>query len=177
MNRRSVIKSMGLAMGGMMSLPAWASGWSADTLGYVATLSAADEALLGHMVNAIIPETTYKGKASPGARELKVHQFVIRMVNDCYDEQAQKNLVNGLKSTEAMARKSFSKSFAQLTSGEQVAVFTSLTNSSVATDKQFISMVKNLTIQGYTNSEYYLTTIAGYVMAPGFYKGCVPLSQ
>lgn len=168
---------MGLAMGGMFSLPAWASGWSADTLGYVPTLPMVDEALLAEIVETIIPQTTLKGAVSPGAKELKVHQFLLRMVNDCYDEDAKVTLAKGLVATEGMAMKRFSKSFADLGTEDRISVLTALSDSSEGVNKQFVSMVKNLTIQGYTNSEYYLTNIAGYVMAPGFYNGCVPVKQ
>jgi hypothetical protein len=44
-----------------------------------------------------------------------------------------------------------------------------------ANTSAFAGMVKNLTIRGYTNSQYYLVNIAHFTMIPGFFKGCVPV--
>ncbi len=173
MNRRSALKNLSLSLGGLVSLPTWAQGWSPATLGLQTLLSATDEVLLGEIVEAILPATTVAGKLSPGAKELKVHQFAIRMIQDCYGEEAKHSLNKGLVVIEAASRNSHGKAFDALTQPERVAVLTTLSTGEV---KPFVSLIKNLTIQGYTNSEYYLTNIAGYVMAPGFYHGCVPVS-
>lgn len=176
MNRRSLLKNLGLGLGGLVSLPAWAQGWSPATLGSQTLLSAVDETLLGELVEAILPATTVAGKPSPGAKELQVHQFALRMINDCYADDAKATLTKGLGAIEEAARISYGKSFTALTQPERVAVLTTLSTSSPV-GTPFVNLIKNLTIQGYTNSEYYLTNIAGYNMAPGFYHGCVPVSK
>jgi len=43
--------------------------------------------------------------------------------------------------------------------------------------KQFADFIKNLTIRGYTNSEYFMVNMLKFNMAPGYYHGCVPISQ
>jgi hypothetical protein len=43
--------------------------------------------------------------------------------------------------------------------------------------KDFYSLIKNLTIQGYTTSEYVQTTFLKYEMVPGHYYGCVPVKS
>jgi hypothetical protein len=176
MNRRSALKNLGLSLGGLVSLPAWAQGWSPAALGPQNLLSAADETLLGEIVEAILPATMVAGKPSPGAKELKVHQFAIRMINDCYGDETKATLAKGLVAIEETARKSFGKSFVALAQSERVTVLTTMSNGEGA-GGGFVGLIKNLTIQGYTNSEYYLTNVAGYNMAPGFYHGCVPVSK
>ncbi len=157
-------------------MPAWAQGWTPAGLNPQTLLSIADETLLGEIVEAILPATTMAGKPSPGARELKVHQFAIRMISDCYGKEAQTTLTKGLASTDQMAKKMYSDSFATLTSPQRIAVLTTLSSSEGEGAKPFVNLIKNLTIQGYTNSEYYLTNVAKYNMAPGFFHGCVPVS-
>jgi hypothetical protein len=176
MNRRSALKNLSLGLGGLVSLPAWAQGWSPATVGPQSLLTVADETLLGEIVEAILPATTAAGKPSPGAKELKVHQFALRMINDCYDAYARTTLNEGLVAIESAAKTSYGKSFASLTQPERVAVLTTLSQGE-GTGRAFVSLIKNLTIQGYTNSEYYLTNVANYNMAPGFYHGCVPVSK
>jgi hypothetical protein len=174
MKRRSALKNLGLTLGGLVSLPAWATGWTPQSLGTQSVLTASDEQLLAEMVEAIIPATTHPTQPSPGAKELGVHKFAIRMIHDCYGEAALATLEKGLIATEATAKQLYAKSFMELPQSERLSVLTAL--SQAPESKPFIQLIKNLTIQGFTNSEYYLTNIAGYVMAPGFYHGCVPVS-
>ncbi|HEV7349790.1 gluconate 2-dehydrogenase subunit 3 family protein [Telluribacter sp.] len=177
MKRRSAIKSLGLALGGIVSLPAWANGWNPESVAEVTTLSVNDEALLAEIVETIIPETKSGSVVSPGAKSLKVHQFAQRMIKDCYPEAAQATLQKGLTAIDETAQKSFSKTFTALAPQDRIEVLKQLSTSSDATGKQFVNMIKNLTIQGYTNSEYYLTNVLKYNMAPGFYHGCVPVAS
>ncbi|GAB3173660.1 gluconate 2-dehydrogenase subunit 3 family protein [Telluribacter humicola] len=178
MKRRSAIKSLGLALGGLVSLPAWASNWTPESVGPATALSTGEEALLAELVEAIIPRTTNAaGVVSPGAKELGVHQFAARMIRDCLGEPAQASLKEGLVSTDKLSNQTYQKGFAALTPKEKVAVLTSMSNSADATTKGFVSMIKNLTIRGYTNSEYYMTQVLKYNMAPGYYHGCVPVVQ
>ncbi|WP_259016921.1 gluconate 2-dehydrogenase subunit 3 family protein [Emticicia fluvialis] len=170
MQRRNAIKNLSLAFGGLVSLPSWASGWTPESIGTTSNLPFDDEALLGEIVETIIPETS-----TPGAKSLKVHQFALRMINDCYGEAAQKNLKDGLKATEALAQQTYQKSFTTLDSNQKKALFTQMLNSSDTTSKTFANTIKRLTIQGYTNSEFYMVNVIKFNMAPGFYHGCVPV--
>ena len=178
MKRRSAIKSLGLALGGLVSLPAWASNWTPESVGPVTALSTREEALLAELVEAIIPQTTNAaGMVSPGAKELKVHQFAARMISDCLGEPAQASLKEGLLTTDKLASQTYQKPFAALTPKERVDVLQKMNSSQDAATKEFVSMIKRLTIQGYTNSEYYMTQVLKYNMAPGYYHGCVPVVQ
>jgi hypothetical protein len=172
MKRRSALKNFTLALGGLVSLPAWASGWTPDSIGHTASVSVTDENLLAEIVETFIPETN-----TPGAKSLKVHQFALRMVNDCYGEPAQAALKQGLILTEQTAQSAYNKSFLACSAAERTQVLTQMGNSSDATAKQFVEMSKKLTIQGYMNSEYVLVNLLEYNMAPGFYHGCVSIKS
>ncbi len=157
-------------MAGMVGLPAWVSGWTPESLGQVTSLPLPDENLLAEITGTIIPETQ-----TPGAKSLKVHQFVMRMIQDCYGEAAQANLEKGLLKTDELANIAYNKSFVACDPAQRIEVLKHLQTSDDPLGKQFVDMVKNLTIRGYMNSEYVQVNFYNYNIAPGFYHGCVPL--
>jgi hypothetical protein len=168
MKRRTAVKSLGLALGTLVALPAWAAGWTPDSMGMDHFASAADEALLAEIVETLIPETN-----TPGAKSLKVHQFVQRMIKDCYDDQTNARFAQILTQTEALAQKNFRKSFVNCVVSQRIQLLLDISNAPETKDTA--GLIKNLAIRGYTNSEYYLVNIAKYTIAPGFYHGCVPV--
>jgi hypothetical protein len=172
MKRRAAVRNLGLTFAGLVSLPAWALGWSPASIGLPAVLPIADELLLAEIVETIIPETN-----TPGAKSLKVHQFVLRMINDCYGEPAQATLKQGIGQTNQVAEQVYAKPFIACDGPQRTEILVQMSNSADPAVKQFVALVKNLTIRGYMNSEYYLVNVLGYKMAPGFYKGCVPVGS
>jgi hypothetical protein len=172
MKRRSALKNLTLTFGGLISLPAWAASWTPDSVGQISTLPVSEENLLAEIVETIIPETT-----TPGAKSLQVHQFIMRMVNDCYGEETQKSLKQGLAATDQLANQTYHKSFVSLDATQRKAIFTTMTQSPDTASKRFAEMIKSLTIRGYMNSEYVMVNILKYNMVPGFYHGCVPVQS
>lgn len=172
MQRRNALKTLSAAVGGLITLPAWAAGWNPESVGKTSLLHLNQEVLLAEIVETIIPETD-----TPGAKSLKVHQFVQRMVQDCYGDAVQKNFKQGLATTEETAQKAYQKSFANCDTPQRLAVLKQMSESPDVPTKQFTNMLKGLTIQGYTNSEYFMVNVQKYVMAPGFYHGCVSVKK
>jgi hypothetical protein len=172
MQRRSALKGLAMTLGGLVAIPAWATNWTPDSLGYVSTVSVDDETLLGEIVETFIPETT-----TPGAKSLKVHQFAMRMIKDCYGEVAQTTLQQGLALTETTAQQTYSKAFADCDATQRKDVLSKLTASTDPAGKPFVEMIKRLTVQGYTSSEYYMVNVQKFNMAPGYYHGCVPVEK
>ncbi|MGV3559984.1 gluconate 2-dehydrogenase subunit 3 family protein [Larkinella arboricola] len=170
MKRRTVLKNLIAATGSLVALPTWATGWTPETVGQATYVSLSEELMLAEVVETFIPETT-----TPGAKTLKVHQFVLRMINDCYDPSAQDLLKQGLIKTDELARQTYSKSFASCDTPQRTDLLRQMGSASDPTTKQFADLVKGLTIRGYTGSEYYMTNVQKYVMAPGFYHGCVDI--
>jgi hypothetical protein len=172
MERRVALKNMAAAMGAMVVLPSWASGWNNKTLSAARILSADQSATLAAVVESIIPETD-----TPGAGELGVSDFVQKMVKDCYDKKTQENLVKGVAAIEAQSSKTFGKSFADASKEQKLQVLEGIEKSSDADQKAFFGLVKNLTIQGYMSSEYVMTNLTHYEMIPARYHGCVPVKK
>jgi hypothetical protein len=172
MERRVALKSVAVAMGAMAGLPAWASGWSKGTLPKGKLLSADQSKNLAAMVEAIIPKTD-----TPGAGELGVGDFVQKMVKDCYDSKAQASLASGISNLDEQSIQRFGKSYVDAGKDQKLQLLQDIDKGSDAGQKAFLGMVKNLTIQGYMNSEYVMTNITHYEMVPARYHGCVPIKK
>ena len=172
MQRRVALKNMALTMGALASLPSWASGWSKSAIGSGGLLAEDQAQVLLAVVEAIIPKTD-----TPGAGELGVHKFVEKMVKDCYDKNAQDNLVSGINKINTASMTAYGKPFAGISQTQKLELLGNLQKSNDAEEKAFLGMVKNLTIQGYMNSEYVMTNITHYEMVPARYHGCVPVKK
>jgi hypothetical protein len=171
MQRRAALKTFALSIGSTLVLPSWANAWSKETLHHADTiLSSTQEALLAEIVETIIPKTD-----TPGARELNVDKFVTLMVADCYDTKAQDTFAKGLVAVDEIARKDYGKAFVEVDPAQRLAILNKMDKSGSDTEKGFIRLVKNLTIQGYLNSEFVMTNLRVYEFIPGRYHGCVPV--
>ena len=171
MQRRTALKTVALSIGSVITLPAWANAWSINSLpNQHFNLSFSKETLLAEIVETIIPKTD-----TPGAKDLEINKFVMKMVADCYDKKAQEVFAKGLISIDNVANKDYSKSFEQCDGKQKLAVLNSMLSSSNNDDKDFVRLVKNITIQGYLNSEYVMMNLRKFEFVPGRYHGCVPV--
>lgn len=174
MNRRIAIRDLAIALGGLVSIPGWASnGWNTHTLQTnYSFFETNEQQMLELVVETIIPESDTKG-----AKSLGVPAFLQKMLQDCYEKPIADNVKNGLASTDATAQKQFGKSFANCETAQKQQILLDLEKSDNTQLKDFYSLVKNLTILGYTTSEYVQTEFLNYNMAPGHYYGCVPVKK
>ncbi len=181
MNRRIALKQLGLVTAGAMLLP--------GCLKQVRPLSVAlnnlsvtgeQEGLLAEMAESIIPATDI-----PGAKALNLQAFVLRMVDDCQDADAQKNFETGLSQFDEAVVTKFKKPFEECSAKERKEFLLEIDFTAKAereSDKStpvsvFYSLVKRYTIQGFLNSEYIMTNVLVYNMIPGKFVGCVPVKD
>ena len=170
MQRRTALKTVALSIGSVITLPTWANAWSTNTLqNQHIHLSFSKETLLAEIVETIIPKTD-----TPGAKDLGINKFVMKMVADCYDKKAQEVFAKGFVSVDNIANKDYSKSYEQCDGKQKLSVLNAMLNSSNDDDKDFARLVKNITIQGYLNSEYVMTNLRKFEFVPGHYHECVP---
>ncbi|MDI9867141.1 gluconate 2-dehydrogenase subunit 3 family protein [Flectobacillus sp. DC10W] len=171
MKRRSAIKNLSMAVGAAIAWPSWAQAWTPESLSQTTQSTHAGSLdLLGEVVETIIPETT-----TPGAKSLKVHVLVDRMIRDCYGSEAQQTYAQGLNLCNEFSEKMNQKPFSQASKTEREKVLKEMSVSDNLVAKSFVALVKGLTIRGYMNSEYVMTNILHFNMAPGYYHGCVPV--
>lgn len=153
MNRRTALKQMFIMAGGIMIATScdFSSKAPSIQLNQI-KLNHDDEIFLSELVEAIIPQTD-----SPGAKELNLHLFVMKMLDDCTSPEDQKKFLDGLKAAQQVKGKPLA---------EQQAYLNSL-------DKEdaFFNILKRRTIQGYKNSEYVMKNKLVYELVPGRYNG------
>ena len=172
MERRKAIKNIALSVGSLMSVPAWASAWNANTMGRPVFKTVDNETLLAELVETIIPTTD-----TLGAKDLGVHQFIQKMLADCYDKKAQDNFEKNLSEIDPLSIKASGKPFAEGDASERHNVVQSLAKSTDKDVLNFYRTLRGLTIQGYTTSEYYMTKFTDYEIAPARFYGCVPVKN
>jgi len=172
MNRRSVIQKLVLAAGGFIVVPSCVQQpGSASVVLQHFNFTDLQENLLKSIATAIIPATD-----SPGAGDLGCHLFVLKMVDDCYDEKAQQQFVRGLNNFDDYAKNSFGVSFLQCSEQQQQELLSNIEGTQgIDTDiTAFYTLMKKTTIEGYMTSKYVLTNINKYEFVPSVkYDGYV----
>lgn len=171
MKRRQAIQNIAVITGGLLALPSWAKGWNPQNLPALQqVLNPADQSTLSRIIEAIIPES-----GVPGAKSLGVPAFVETMLADCYNKEVRDNVENGLHAVEDVAQTKYTRSFADLPMPDQQTLLLAIEQGEESPLKECYKLIKGLTIQGYTSSEYVQTTYLEYEMAPGYFYGCVPV--
>lgn len=166
--RRKALSSIAAGIGAMITYPSWANGWNLKTLGKSNFLNIEDDALLLAIVDTIIPATD-----TPGAKDVGVHTLIQKLVQDCQPKSAQDSFRMGLVITNAVAIGKYGKSFVDLDYEEKKDVLISMSKSEYPDQKNFLTGIKRMTIDGYMRSEYAMTNITKWEMAPNRYLGCV----
>lgn len=172
MDRRASIRTMLYIAGGTLVLPACfrQSGRASIELTNL-VVSDEDEALLEAIVETLIPATD-----TPGGRELLLHLFVLKMVDDCHGPEDQATFAEGLSAFRSWARKELGNTFVD-TDKEQREALLKHIDKADDTAAKFFALVKRRAIQGYMNSQYVMTNLVKYELVPGRYDGYFPVEQ
>ena len=173
--RRQAIKRTALLSGGIVLLENSLVGQTSDlSVPNSVTFGPKEESLLLFVVDTMIPKTD-----TPGAKELKVDQFVLLMVNYCHSEEDQTTFYAGLYHLDAFTEKHFGQSFAVCDADTRVEALNSLSKSPDASLelKAFFKIAKGRTIQGYLESKYVMTEVLQHKMIPEPYDGYYPASK
>jgi hypothetical protein len=194
MNRRTVIKNLALVIGGTVLLP---SCLHSDGTSYVQfkhiNINADQQKLIADLAETIIPKTN-----TPGAKDLSLPLFVLKMIDDCYNKKNQQAFLAGLDAFNNLVKKKYDKSFSDLDVKDREAVLTGIENSgkddtkhpkvqgrrskpqkSLGTDPlmAFYWCVKQQTLFGYTTSQFFMTKEIVYELVPGRYIVHYPVKK
>jgi len=134
-------------------------------------LSEDQNKLLAEIAETIIPKTS-----TPGAKDLKVEEFIGVMVTDCFDKETQDKFSKGMTAVSDLSEKRFNKSFIQITPEQRTELFSDIASKKEGIPVEaidFFPLIKGLTIRGYMTSEYILTEIKPWLLVPGPAKGCI----
>ncbi len=188
MNRRIAIRNMALVLGGAVLLPSClnSNGKKAVQLKHI-ILDEDQQSLIAQIAETIIPKTT-----TPGAKELKLPDFVLLMLDDCYNKKDQQTILDGLDKFKDYTKSKYNNPFNSLDNKTKEAVLIDIEKSAKAkksSDKNlkdenkvdslnfFFSAIKQQTIFGYTTSQYFMTKQIVYELVPGRYNVHVPVKQ
>jgi hypothetical protein len=169
MKRRTALKNVLFSAAGISTLPAWGNSWNSKTFIQTTSIFTQNQAkILDILVDALIPSSEIIG-----AKDLGTSAFINKMLGDCYEKKVQEIFKNSLENTENLSKETFSKSLADCDKLQLNELLIKLSASVDTQQKDFFSLLKQLTVLAYTTSEYVLTKHYNYVMAPGHYYGCV----
>lgn len=180
MNRRDALSRVALLFGGtIIGAEFFLSGCKNPNSGAAASLDFSEKniAFLDEVGETILPTTT----SSPGAKAVKIGDFMKTMVSDCYDEKDQKVFLEGIGKLNDAAEKKYSKDFIKLSPEERKALLIELDKEAkdyASTRKgdepnHYFSMMKQLTLTGYFTSEIGATKALRYVAVPGRWDACI----
>ena len=173
MNRRTAIRNAVIISAGAAFLPSCMQDEKSKIALKNITLSESQEEMLAALSEAIIPKTNN----FIGASDLKAHEFVLTMVDDCSSPEDQQQFTEGLKAFDKLSHDKFGQIFTGYTPEQKKLLLTDLENKKDIPDiaLNFYRTVKRYTLQSFTSSKEYMTGIKKYKMVPGNnFKGCVP---
>ncbi len=192
-NRRTALRNLGLVIGGALLLPACdrPAGKASIALKKI-DVDANQEQFLADVAETIIPKTD-----TPGAKDLGLHLFVLKMVDDCFSTKDQAAFMTGLDKVSKDAEKQFGKPFGQCTQAQREGLLAGLDRKHVEQSKAnktkkelgdktelpvdealtFYNIAKGETIFGYTYSKYFMTKQIVYELVPGRYNPHYPVTK
>ena len=149
-------------------------------------INGSQESLISDICETIIPKTN-----APGSKDLKLHLFVLKMVDDCYKKKDQLAFITGLNDFKDLVEKKYNQSFSDLDINEREAVLTGIEKSGniqVHGGKRqkthdtsplnvFYGSVKQQTLTGYTTSQFFMTKQVVYELIPGRYNAHFPAKK
>jgi hypothetical protein len=174
MQRRTALKQLLIIVGGVAVIPSCMNDRSEASIPLKhIKVDGDDEKLLAEVSETLIPKT-----AIPGAKDTYTHLYALQMIDDCYDEEKQKQFVSGLKDLDKFSKKKFNTTFVKSTPAQRQALLTELDGRKKGEDLyDFYQMAKALTIQGYLTSKYVMTEVLKYELVPGRYNGFAPVKK
>ena len=172
LNRREALKQFVFVSAGMALIPSCMQDRSkSSVLLKKINISSADESMLAELSETIIPKT-----ATPGAKDISAHLFVLKMVDDCTKKEDQEKFLKGMKEFNDLCKAAVGKDFVASSGDERSKVLTSIIAKKDEENylNHFFKTVKRFTIQAYSSSEFFLTKVQVYELVPGRFHGCVP---
>jgi len=173
MDRRSAMKQLAILTGGAVMMPACDFSEESILQAYQnLNITQSNKVLLTRVTNTIFPGTTLKK-----AEDLVIQDFVLVMSNDCLSTEQQAGFVKGLKGWDDFSKTTFGKAFSKMDQKEaEEAMVKGMAmegenESEIGHTRQFLNTTKRFALQGYLNSEYFMTEIKPYELVPARFYG------
>ena len=179
MNRRLAVKNLTWLAGTAALLPGCLSQTEREQpasmpLKHVA-LNARDETLLTEVCETLLPRTD-----TPGAKDLHIPRYVLKMLDDCTPPQDQQTFVAGLRQLDGVAKKQLGQAFGASTAAQRTGLLQRLDQQPTGFPDEVVAFyraARQLTIDGYKGSQFFMTKEVVYELVPSRYNGYFPVSQ
>jgi len=175
MNRREAVKTATVLIGGVLvTSNGFLVACARDSnLSSGKVLSVDDQSLIEEIADTLLPTTP----SSPGAKAAGAGAAINLLLTDCYEPDAQQRVVNGLKDFRNACKDRCGNDFASLPKKEREQVLRDFDAEAQKTGPtHYLGLVRELSLQAYFSSEIGMTKALRYVMVPGKWVGCVPLT-
>lgn len=175
MNRRHAIRNVVYISAGVVLLPACLQQNKSSVVLKNISVTGSQEEMLAALAESILPKT----KNFIGADDLKAHEFVLIMVDDCSSPEDQEKFAKGLKAFDQLSHDKFGQIFKSFTSEQKKEFLSAVENKKDIPEEalQLYRTVKRYTVQCFTSSKDYMLDVRKWKMIPGSdFKGCVKIS-
>jgi gluconate 2-dehydrogenase gamma chain len=139
------------------------------------SLDTHQNALVTEIAELIIPATD-----TPGAREVRVNEFVDLVLTEWHTSEERDRFQAGLQALDARCRERYGSDFLALAPENRTAVLTELDGASgergEGTPETTFARLKELTVVGYFTSERVMREVLADPIIPGRFDGCVPVA-
>ncbi len=174
MTRREALSGLAALLGGTVAvaeLGPLAQMAMADTTASPRFLSAEQLALLGRIVDLMIPETE-----TPGAFGVGVHRFIDMMLADYAAPESQEQILEGMEKISAAAASRHGRAFVELSNSEQFDVLDAVDRESFEDREasEAYRSLKSMILFGYYTTEVGASVELRFDPFPGTTPGCVP---
>jgi hypothetical protein len=145
------------------------------------------DATVTTMADLLIPRTD-----TPGAKDVRVNEFIDHIVADWYSDEDRARFVAGLADVDTQTQRVFQKNFVDASPAQQAEILRVLGEEMSAAagaiadgprgyrasppepDENFYFMFRQLVLTGYFTSEAGFTQVLHEEIIPGRFDGCVP---
>lgn len=198
MERRELLKMIAVLTGSaMIGGDVFLTGCKTATKKGSGLLSASQIAVLDELGETILPATN-----TPGAKAVKIGEFMNVFVTDCYRPEQQKTFTDGLANLDDVSKKQFNKKFISLSPEQRNTLLMSLEPEAKEFNKQlddreksargearlamkeftgapphYYTLMKQLTLFGYFTSEIGNKEALRFLPIPGKYDGAYPYKK
>ncbi len=198
MERRELLKMIAVLTGSaMIGGDVFFTGCKTVNKKGAGLLSASQIAILDEVGETILPATN-----TPGAKAVRIGEFMNVFVTDCYRPEQQKTFTDGLSSLDELSKKQFNKNFIGLLPEQRNKILMSLEPEAKEFNKQmndreksargearlamkefigapphYYTLMKQLTLFGYFTSETGNKEALRFLPIPGKYDGAYPYKK
>ena len=170
-NRRNAVKKIAIASGSLITLPFWMGCNSNDAPPtHLSSFSITEQETLAVLTDTIIPAGNTIGALSVG-----IDKYLQKLIDNCYEKDVQDNVKTQLKELESMSQNLHKKPFKDCRQIYREQLFLEFSLSPNKPPKDFFTLIKSETINGFTTSKEVMQKYFHYQVAPGHYYGCVDI--